>query len=114
MRKLTENQKKFLRKQFFEISGYENWVTIANNLLDNGSCIVAGSECIWKGGIGNFINTKPVENAVGCLLYEFKLETFLSSNWYVNSRNNYVSNLTDTIKQKQSELEDVESLDFYN
>ena len=78
MNLLTENQKKFLLT-FFKDETYPGWDNIANALLDTGGCIVAGKECIWKGGIGNFIKTSEAKNTVGCLLYKFDLSYFLSS-----------------------------------
>ena len=50
-------------------------------MLTKGECVVAGEECIWKGGVGNFIKTSVAEGFFGCARYEFDLTTFLASNW---------------------------------
>lgn len=81
MAKLTENQKQFLLT-FFENREYAGWKNVANKLIEYGSCTVAGTDCIWIGGIGNFIKTTEAENAIDCLLYEFNMVEFMSSMWY--------------------------------
>lgn len=101
MRTLTENQKEFLMNYFFKHENYPGWINIVTKLLETGKCIVPGTHCIWKGGIGNFIKTKEAENAVGCLLYEFDLEYFLTSEWYKQIYDVYISDL----KDKKTELE---------
>ncbi len=84
---LTEYQKEFMFQNFFEQQEYAGWKSIAHNLLEKGSCVVAGSGCIWVGGIGNFIKISPApEPTVGCVKYEFDLETFLGSNLYKETR----------------------------
>ena len=105
MRKLTENQKDFILQNFFKMDSFAGWENIANNLLDNGSCVVAGDSCIWSSGIGNFIKISNADNLVGCLLYEFDLENFLSSSWFNQIIKPYISNLleekTKIVKQYQ-------------
>ncbi len=65
---LTEHQKQFLFDNFFEQQEYAGWKSIANNLLEKGSCVVAGSTCIWIGGIGNFMKISPApEPSIGCV-----------------------------------------------
>lgn len=85
MRQLTENQKMFMLT-FFNVHPTNQhcpgWESIACNLLDHGTCIVAGSKCIWEGGIGNFITTSPISTAVGCIKYEFDVDNFISSEWF--------------------------------
>jgi hypothetical protein len=79
---LTDYQKEFILKHFFINEKYPGWKSIATALLEKGNCIVAGEKCIWIGGIGNFVKTKVHEEAIGCLLYTFNLNEFLSSKWY--------------------------------
>lgn len=79
--RFNDNQKKFLLT-FFENREYAGWLNIASKLIEYGRCVVAGTECIWKGGIGNFINVSDADNAVGCSLYEFNIDEFMSSDWY--------------------------------
>ena len=82
MKKLNDNQIVFLLENFFRNDKYPGWRNIGVKLLETGECIVPGDKCIWQGGIGNFIGTEPAEGTVGCLLYDFDLEFFLTSKWY--------------------------------
>jgi hypothetical protein len=106
MKKLTDYQKEFLLTYFFKNEVYPNWKNIATKLLENGSCIVAGERCIWHGGIGNFIKTKVANNAIGCLLYEFDLEYFLSSAWK-EIRICYIAELSSKKRGIETELNDI-------
>ena len=78
MTNLDNAQKEFLLK-FFELPHLSGWKNIATKLLENESCIVAGTDKIWIGGIGNFIKTKSGDILIDCLEYTFELEQFLSS-----------------------------------
>lgn len=78
---LTEIKKEFLLNNFFKNEKFPGWRGIAANLIERGECIVAGEECIWKGGVGNFIKTSVAEGFFGCTRYEFDLTSFLTSNW---------------------------------
>jgi len=78
---ITKNQEEFLLT-FFEKENYANWKNIAVKLIYDGSCIVAGNDPIWRGGIGNFIKISEAKDAVGCSLFEFDLAVFLSSAWF--------------------------------
>lgn len=97
MRTLTNYQKRFLLENFFVNEKYLNWKGIADHLLSFGNCIVAGTEKIWVGGIGNFIQTEEAKGAVGCTLYTFDLENFLSSEFFKEIKKDTVNTLN---KQK--------------
>ena len=73
---------KELLLRFFAKTQYAGWKNIANALIDKGECIVAGEDCIWRGGIGNFIETEKTEGLIGCLKYKFDLEYFKKSSWF--------------------------------
>jgi hypothetical protein len=107
MKALTENQKNFLLEYFFKLEEFAGWKNIATELLNSGHCIVAGKNCIWRGGIGNFIKTKNAENGIDCLLYEFDLEHFLSSEWYKEISNLYIAMLSNKKKQIEIEYKDI-------
>ena len=107
MMTLTKYQEDFLLEYFFKSEKYAGWKNIATKLLHNGVCIVAGDTCIWRGGIGNFIKTKNAENAVDCLLYEFDLVYFLSSEYYKEVSNNYISDLSDKKRRIDLEYEEI-------
>ena len=93
-KKLTVNQKNFLLDKFFENNSYAGWRNIATKLIEDGQCIVQGSNCIWFGGIGNFIKTSTAKDAVDCLLYEFDLEYFMDSELYKRVHSNYIDVLS--------------------
>jgi hypothetical protein len=79
---LTKNQTETIVNNFFILEEYPGSKNIAETLLAKGFCIVAGDECIWKGGVGNFITTTVAEEYFGCLRYEFNLSEFLKSNYF--------------------------------
>ena len=104
MKTLTENQKQFVIS-FFEDNRYAGWKNIATTLVETGKCIVPGEECIWQGGIGNFITTKETDLAVGCLEYNFDLDLFLSSAWFKEALGYKVENAQKEKQQKEREYE---------
>jgi hypothetical protein len=106
---ITFHQRDFLLT-FFTNHEFAGWQNIAENLLSKGKCIVAGKECIWKGGIGNFIEISVAEDAVDCLLYKFDLEYFLSSEWYKERRLNLLSMLKNYLKDLEERIEDINEL----
>jgi len=76
---LNETQIKTLLKLFpIDCNGAEN---IARKLLTNGKCIVAGTQPIWRGGVGNFIKTKNAEDAFECLEYTLDIKSFILSDF---------------------------------
>lgn len=85
--KLTQFQREFILEKFFNIKSYfrngqpVGWKRIAESLINDKKCIVAGDDKIWIGGIGNFIQTKKAENTFGCLEYSFDVDEFLKSEW---------------------------------
>lgn len=107
MKTLTQNQIDFLLEYFFTNEKYAGWKNIATTLLIHGSCIVAGTTCIWDGGIGNFIKTSPAENTIDCSLYEFDLEYFLTSKWYIEVKNEHVKALNDRKIEIEKQLFDM-------
>lgn len=107
MQKLTHHQKEFLLEYFFKNEKYTGWKNIANKLLDNGKCILPKYDCIWVGGIGNFINAEPAKDAVNCLEYSFDLEYFLSSEWYKQVCTQYIAILSQKKREIEEEYEDI-------
>lgn len=106
MTKLNEAQKEFILNFFFPTVEYAGWKNIGEKLLDTGKCIVAGETCIWQGGIGNFISVKPAEDTVGCSLYTFDIDSFLESQLYIHTKDNYVWELLSRLEQEKLELEE--------
>ena len=104
---LTEYQKEFLLEYFFKNEKFPGWKIIATYLLEKGECIVAGIGDIWCGGIGNFIKITNAKNAVDCLLYEFDLEYFLSTEWYKEISNQYIAILSDKKRCIEQEYEEI-------
>jgi hypothetical protein len=78
--KVTEIQKQFVLN-FFKNEKYVGWKNIAEQLIDKGTCVVAGKEPIWRGGVGNYIKVKESEGFIDCLVYTFDIQYFLSSAW---------------------------------
>lgn len=108
MRILTDYQKNFLLDYFFKNEKYGGWKSIATKLLETGQCIVGSKECIWIGGIGNFIKTEEAKDTVDCTLYKFDLEYFFSSLWYKEIRSIHASNLSSkrtVIEQERIKIE---------
>lgn len=86
---LTAEQKHFI-KQLFKNEDYAGWKNIAESLINKGFAIVAGTTCIWYGGIGNFIKTEEAPEYVDCLKYTFDVEEFISSEYFKDIRDNYL------------------------
>lgn len=107
MRKLSECQKNFILEYFFKNKEYAGWKNIATKLLDEGKCIVAGKSCIWIGGIGNFITTTEAEDCFGCLKYEFDLEYFLTSRYYLEISREYINELSTKISELEKEHDEI-------
>jgi len=108
---LSEYQKNFLLDYFFKNEKYVGWKSIATKLLETGQCIVAGKECIWIGGIGNFIKTEEAKDAIDCTLYKFDLEYFFTSEWYREIRNSYASILASKKQEIEQECEEIANLE---
>lgn len=110
---MTQNQKEFLLK-FFINENFAGWRNIATSLIENGYCIVAGSECIWKGGIGNFITTnESPKEYVDCIKYNFNLTEFLKCEWFKSNLQNKlveVENEKLELKNIESELMELKNL----
>ena len=108
MKTLTDNQKEFLLSYFFNpgegFDEYPGWRRIALNLIECGHCIVAGTTCIWQGGIGNFIQTSPTPFAVDCLLYTFDINQLLSSKWFDEIKSFHLSEVNTTIENEEMQL----------
>lgn len=110
MKKLTDYQKEYLL-EFFNINqGYPGWKSIAEKLLNTGKCIVAGEDCIWKGGIGNFIKVEPEKNSFKCSVYTFCLDDFLSSEWFKQAKEFEILTLAARIEIHRSKLDDISNL----
>lgn len=113
MRKLTDNQIQYIAENFFKDEKFAGWMNIAKPLLTTGSCVVAGNECIWIGGIGNFIKVSKADNFIDCVTYEFDLESFLSSLWFKNVHKNYLFKLFDEKKEIEQKIEELGKLNDF-
>jgi len=80
--KMDNTVKEFIVNTFFQNQQYPGWKGIAYKLIDQGSCVVAGLQPIWVGGIGNYMNYTTPEDLVECTKYTFNLEVFLESKWF--------------------------------
>src|SRR6266567_1652856 len=107
---MKKYQKEFLLEQFFKNQYHIGWRGIAEKLIDTGKCIVAGKDCIWRGGIGNFINTKDVPDSYECLEYTFNLHSFLGSAWYKEQLKNSLEVIQSKIKELTQQFEELTDL----
>lgn len=110
MKKLTFHQTEFLLTYFFKNNKYAGWRGIACKLLEKGKCVVAGTDCIWSGGVGNFIKTSNAEDAIGCTLYEFNLTEFLQSAWYLEVYNAYMNEMQSKLEALIRENNEIRDL----
>lgn len=110
MKQLTEYQKEFILKNFFISDQYPGSKEIGLKLLEKGECIVAGNECIWVGGIGDFIEIEKTDKYIGCVLYKFDLELFLNSEYYREIRNKYHSILSNKLREIEKECEEIANI----
>ena len=103
---LTKEQRKFILL-FFANEKYAGWKNIAEHLIDRGSVVVAGTECIWVGMMGNFIELSKAKGSVGCSLYTFDLEEFLSSEYF---KQNYIRKIEEyekALEEKRKQVNDL-------
>lgn len=107
MKTITNIQKEFLLEYFFKNEKYAGWRNIAIKLIEGGECIVAGDECIWRGGVGNFINVVSADNLFNCSKYSFDLEYFLTSNWFKEIHNQYISILSAEKRDIEQRYEEI-------
>lgn len=102
---LTSKQEDFFLQTFFKLPENINWEEIAAQLLRTGKCIVAGTTPIWRGGIGNFIKVEPAEGTVGCSLYTFDLETFMTSELFKGYQITFIGELEKEVRETAEVLE---------
>lgn len=113
MKILSIHQRNFLLENFFKNEKFPGWRNIANNLLDNGKCIVAGDKCIWNGGIGNWITTNNAKDAYNCLEYSFNLQEFMKSEWFKSIYNQYLDIINEELEEKKQQIFQMEQLTLY-
>lgn len=114
MRELTKNQKDFILKNFFKNPKYNGWESIATKLLETGTCVVAGYDCIWKGGIGNFIETSKAEDFIDCVRYNFDTESFLKSKYYIESSKPIKDRIGEELERLNNMYTEINRLDIKN
>ncbi len=108
MKHLTDNQKEFILTHFFRNDEYAGWKGIAIKLLENGSCIVAGNNCIWDGTlISFFIKTETADGFIDCLTYTFDLHTFLQSEYFKDKSRIFYKELISKRDEEQKKINDL-------
>jgi len=107
---MTDNQKQFIKEYFFKNENYAGWEGIADALLDNGEVIIAGSDKLWWGGIGNFIKISTAEGMVGCSILKFDKESFLESSWFLEYWNGYMTGLSVKIEELNIKYQEIQEL----
>lgn len=112
MTKLTETQIEFLVDTFFMARvEYAGALSIAQTLIKNGQCIVAGTtNGIWVGGVGNFITVKDAPGAWGCSIYTLDLQSFLSSGFARDIINDCLLKKEDKVLKLKNEINTISNL----
>lgn len=102
--------KEFLLETFFKNEFYAGWRNIAEELIEKGECIVAGKDCIWKGGIGNFIKTEEATDFIDCIKYKFDYNTFVSKDnlYFMEYYTVYKISLEEEIRKLNVKLKSIE------
>jgi hypothetical protein len=90
---MTKEQIEFIKNHFFKNEEYAGWGSIAQKLLEDGKCIVAGNSKLWYGGVGNFIKCTSAEGAIGCSLLTFDKDSFLQSVWFKEQADYHITAL---------------------
>jgi len=108
--KLDTSQREFLIT-FFERAECAGWKNIAEKLIDNGVCIIAGITKPWLGGIGNFIDMdSDIGDLVGCSRLTFNLDEFLGSEYFKEKSNSYLSKLWSHKHKLDADIESIQNL----
>ena len=106
---LKPTQKEFILEKFFKNESVPGWRGIAEKLLDKGKCIVAGEDCVWRGGIGNFISTQPVKDAYKCSEYTLNVEAFMNSAWYTEHAFEFQNKAKEEFLKQKEKYEEIMS-----
>lgn len=107
---ITEKQVNFLLENFFKNERYPGWKNIADKLIRDGQCIIAGTDKLWYGGVGNFIDIKEAPGTVGCSLLTFKKDVFLKSINFTDYKKAYLLDLSNKITEMRNTYEHVDTL----
>jgi hypothetical protein len=112
---LTESQVKFILEKFFEpwTNKYPGAMNIGRSLLTKGTAVVPGENCIFVGGIGNFIECSKADDLFGCLLYKFKMESFLSSLFFHEVLEANIETLKEEQFKISTKIEDLQTVFEY-
>lgn len=107
---MNKNEKELLIElllPLFENFKYPGWKSIATELLNQGECIVAGDNCIWIGGVGNFIKLESNTNFIDCNNYVLDYDSFIKSKWvkeYIENKQQLIHEEILTLIQKNIKL----------
>ena len=108
---MTENQIQFLIEHFFsKNTTITNTSEIARKLILDSTCIVAGLENPWKGGISNFITDKPTPGAYNCTTLTFNKEAFFSWPEFKRIQQIVMDKFSEEIIQLNQKHEDITKL----
>jgi hypothetical protein len=110
MKKLTLHQENWLLT-FFVHDRYPGWRNIATLLINTGTCIVAGSTCIWEHyDIGTYIELEPVpkdSGVVGCIQYNFDRVSFLNSLPYTTALDKRSNELLEQLTAQKLQVQEI-------
>ena len=105
-----DNYKEEFILKFFKDERFAGWKNIASKLIKTGSCIVAGENPIWVGGIGNFISIKPYKDAYNCSEFTFHKELFFNSDYFQDYLKGGILNISTKIEDLEREKQSLEEL----
>lgn len=108
--KLNEVQINLLTETFFQTFVIPAWREIAETLITEGSCIVAGEGNIWEGGVGNFIERTKAAGAIGCTLLKFDVDAFLKACWVQDQVKHQIRVCEKQLEIVQTNLESAKGL----
>lgn len=111
MLNLTDKQKTFILDNFFRPNNKDYGCSnIAKALLEDGNCIIAGNSSPWIDEIGNFITVEELANYYSCVKLIFNLESFLSSDYYKEHKNNCLNKFIEEKEELETLIKEVSDL----
>lgn len=106
---MDENKKNFLLNEFFKNEDFAGWQDIAESLICNGYCIIAGSKSLWSGGVGNFIEISEAKEYVDCVRLDFDLQKFTSTNYFKERLSVRIMSFTNEKRELDAKLESLQT-----
>lgn len=109
---LETEQRDFLLEIFFKDESFAGWKNIALQLIDGGTCVVAGDTCPWNGGIGNFITVEDADDYFGCVKLKFDVNGFINKEniFFMSGYEYYIESISSKVDFYSHQLNKLEEL----